>query len=78
MVNPTGIGSTCGKSVSRRRVKAPQSGRNPRKFQIAVGDPVSTIETPIGQTNWSKALVRRGADARLARAEFLRVAAREI
>jgi hypothetical protein len=39
---------------------------------------VSTTETLIGQASWSKALVRHGVDARLALAEFLRVAAREI
>src|SRR6516165_11113991 len=40
------------------QVKAPESGRNPGKFQTAVRDLVSTTETLIGQTGWSKALVR--------------------
>src|SRR5262249_14734278 len=60
------------------QVEAPKNSRNPGKFHTAVQGPVSTTETPIGQTSWSKALVRHGTDARLAPPEFLRVAASEI
>jgi hypothetical protein len=41
-------------------LEAPKSRRNPGKFHSAVRDLVSTTETPIGQTSWSKVLVRHG------------------
>ena len=39
---------------------------------------VGLTETAIGQTSWSKALVRHGADAQTALAKVLGVAARQI
>jgi hypothetical protein len=50
--------TTCGKSALRRRQKAPESYRNPRRFQTAVWDLVWRNET-------------LGADPRLALARVL-------
>jgi len=49
----------------------PKSRRNPRKFHTAVQDLVGRNEIPIV----SKALVRHGADARLALAAVLEMPA---
>src|SRR5262249_8133812 len=58
--------------------KSALRGRNPGKFQIAVPDLVSTIETATGSDDVVKGAGGTGSRGGLARAEVLGVAAREI
>jgi hypothetical protein len=60
---PQSVGSevTCGQSAPRRMLTAAPSGRNAREFHTA-WEIVCSSETLTGQTSWSKALVRHGAD----------------